>query len=167
LNLVPVQPSLFDANILSDLPALKRRAKVIRTLRVEDLLLALKFFEQFPMSQRQYNSFSEFWPHYVAEHSNPRTRLLHLIGTTIAIGSVVFLIAIGKWWLFPLALIPGYGAAWIGHFFIEKNKPATFQYPLWSFMGDYKMIWMMLTGRMKTEVERSGRKAGASPPSSP
>ena len=107
------------------------------------------------MSQRQYNSFSEFWPHYVAEHSHPRTRLLHLIGTTIAIGSVVFLIAIGKWWLFPLALIPGYGAAWIGHFFIEKNKPATFQYPLWSFMGDYKMIWMMLTGRMKGEVNRS------------
>ena len=58
-----------------------------------------------------------------------------------------------RWWLFPLALIPGYGAAWIGHFFIEKNKPATFQYPLWSFMGDYKMIWMMLTGRMSDEVE--------------
>ena len=58
------------------------------------------------------------------------------------------------WWLFPLALIPGYGAAWIGHFFIEKNKPATFQYPLWSFMGDYKMIWLMLTGRMDGEVKR-------------
>ena len=68
---------------------------------------------------------------------------------------VVYFIVIGRWWLFPLALIPGYGAAWIGHFFIEKNKPATFQYPLWSFMGDYKMIWMMLTGRMNAEVERA------------
>ena len=78
------------------------------------------------MSQRQYNSFAEFWPHYVAEHSKPATRLLHLIGTTIALGCVVLFIAVGKWWLFPLALIPGYGAAWIGHFFIEKNQTRNF-----------------------------------------
>ena len=84
------------------------------------------------MSQPRYNSFNEFWPYYLAEHSKPGTRLLHLMGTSIA-------------------LIPGYGAAWIGHFFIEKNKPATFQYPLWSFMGDYKMIWLMLTGRIGRE----------------
>ena len=103
------------------------------------------------MSERRYNSFSEFWPHYVAEHSKPATRLLHLIGTFIALGLVGYLVAIGKWWLFPLALVPGYGAAWMAHFFIEKNQPATFQYPLWSFMGDYKMIWMMLTGRIKQE----------------
>jgi hypothetical protein len=106
------------------------------------------------MSPRQYKSFSEFWPHYVGEHSKPHTRMLHLVGTAIALGAVVYFIAIGKWWLFPLALIPGYGAAWIGHFFIEKNKPATFQYPLWSFMGDYKMIWMMLTGKIDSELKR-------------
>lgn len=100
------------------------------------------------MSQQRYNSFNEFWPYYLAEHSKAGTRLLHLIGTSIALGSVVVLVLIGKWWLFPLALVPGYGAAWVGHFFIEKNKPATFQYPLWSFMGDYKMIWLMLTGRL-------------------
>ncbi len=119
------------------------------------------------MPQREYNSFSEFWPHYVAEHSKPSTRLLHLIGTTIAVSCVVLFVVIGRWWLFPLALIPGYGAAWIGHFFIEKNKPATFQYPLWSFIGDYKMIWLMLTGRIGAEVERYARTAGASPPSQP
>jgi hypothetical protein len=106
------------------------------------------------MSQREYKSFAEFWPHYVTEHSNPRTRLLHLVGTAAALGCIAYFISVGKWWLFPLALIPGYGMAWIGHFFIEKNKPATFQYPLWSFMGDYKMIWMMLSGRMDREVER-------------
>ncbi|MDQ2974141.1 MAG: DUF962 domain-containing protein [Acidobacteriota bacterium] len=117
------------------------------------------------MSPRQYKSFSEFWLHYVAEHSKPHTRMLHLVGTAIALGAVVYFIAVGRWWLFPLALIPGYGAAWIGHFFIEKNKPATFQYPLWSFMGDYKMIWMMLTGRMNDEVERSARRARVNPPS--
>ena len=106
------------------------------------------------MSEKDYNSFAEFWPHYVSEHSRPATRLLHLIGTTIALATIVYFIAIGKWWLFPLALIPGYGAAWIGHFFVEKNKPATFQHPLWSFMGDYKMIGLMLTGRMDHEVRR-------------
>lgn len=107
------------------------------------------------MSQQDYNSFAEFWPHYVSEHSRPGTRLLHLIGTSVAIALLVYLIAVGKWWLFPLALIPGYGTAWIGHFFVEKNKPATFQHPLWSFMGDYKMIWMMLTGRIGAEVQRA------------
>lgn len=99
--------------------------------------------------QERYKSFSEFWPYYLSEHSRPGTRLLHLIGTTIAIGLLIYLIASGRWWLFPLALIPGYGFAWLAHFAIEKNKPATFKYPLWSFMGDYKMIAMMLTGKIK------------------
>lgn len=106
------------------------------------------------MSDREFNSFREFWPHYVAEHSRPTTRVLHLIGTAAGILTVIYFIASGRWWLFPLGLIPGYGAAWIAHFFIEKNKPATFQHPLWSFMGDYKMIAMMLSGGMKKEVER-------------
>jgi hypothetical protein len=77
-----------------------------------------------------------------------------LIGTVVGLGCLTFFIASGRWWLFPVALVPGYGAAWAGHFFIEKNKPATFQYPLWSFIGDYKMIWLMLTGQIATEVER-------------
>lgn len=106
------------------------------------------------MATRQYKSFSEFWPHYVSEHSKPQTRLLHLIGTTIAIGLIIYFAATGRWWFIPLALIPGYGFAWIGHFFIEKNKPATFQYPLWSFIGDYKMIWLMLSGKMNSELKR-------------
>jgi hypothetical protein len=72
----------------------------------------------------------------------------------MGIASVAYFIASGRWWLFFLGLIPGYGAAWIGHFFIEKNRPATFQHPLWSFMGDYKMIALMLSGRMRYEVER-------------
>jgi len=117
------------------------------------------------MSEERYNSFTEFWPYYLAEHSKPGTRLLHLVGTTIALGCAAYFIVVGKWWLFPLALIPGYGAAWIGHFFLEKNKPATFQYPLWSFMGDYKMIFMMLTGRMDRELKRTAGRAGVNPPS--
>ena len=106
------------------------------------------------MTEERYKSFSEFWPFYVAEHSHPATRWLHLIGTTAGVALLVYLIATGSWWLFFLALIPGYGCAWLAHFFIEKNKPATFKYPLWSFMGDYKMIALMLARRMNGEVER-------------
>jgi hypothetical protein len=109
------------------------------------------------MATQRYKSFSEFWPFYVSEHSRPGTRLLHLIGTSIGIFVMIYFIATSRWWLFPLGLIPGYGGAWIGHFLIEKNKPATFQYPLWSFMGDYKMIAMMITGKMKHEVLKKGQ----------
>lgn len=104
------------------------------------------------MSDERYKSFAEFWPFYVTEHSKPGTRVLHLIGTTIGITVLIYFIASGRWWLFPLGFIPGYGFAWLAHFVIEKNRPATFQYPLWSFMGDYKMIAMMLTGRMGAEL---------------
>ncbi len=110
------------------------------------------------MPKHEYKSFAEFWPHYVAEHSRQQTRLLHLVGTAIALGWIAYFAAVGRWWLVPLALIPGYGLAWISHFFIEKNKPATFQYPLWSFMGDYKMIWMMLTGKIDGVSGRNIRR---------
>jgi|SRR5947209_8365618 len=101
-----------------------------------------------------YNSFSEFWPHYVAEHSRPATRALHLVGTAAGLACVAMFVAKRRWKWLPLALLPGYGAAWAGHFLIEHNKPATFDHPLWSFMGDYKMIALMLAGKMDAEVER-------------
>jgi len=103
-------------------------------------------------TEHRYKSFGEFWPFYISEHSRAGTRILHLIGTTAGILLLIYFIMIGKWWLFPLALVPGYGGAWLGHFLIEKNKPATFQYPLWSFIGDYKMIALMITGRIGREL---------------
>jgi len=103
----------------------------------------------FEMSGRQFNSFTEFWPYYLGEHSKPATRFLHYAGSLTAVATLVGLIVIGRWWLFPLAFVPGYAFAWIGHFFIEKNRPATFTYPLWSFMGDWKMLALMLTRRLK------------------
>ena len=106
------------------------------------------------MRKQEFHSFTEFWPHYVAEHGKPVTRLLHAVGTTAGVLCLLGFIAIGKWWLFPLALVPGYGAAWFGHFFIEKNRPATFEHPLWSFIGDYKMIGLMIAGKMSAEVSR-------------
>jgi len=101
------------------------------------------------MADREFNSFADFWPHYLGEHSRAATRALHCAGTLLAIAALIGLMVWGKWWLVPLALVPGYGFAWIGHFFVEKNRPATFTYPLWSFMGDWKMLALMLTGRLK------------------
>jgi hypothetical protein len=101
------------------------------------------------MQAREFKSFADFWPYYLSEHSKSATRALHCVGTLAAIAVLVFLIVIGKWWLFPLAAVPGYALAWVGHFFIEKNRPATFTYPLWSFMGDWKMLALMLTRRLK------------------
>ncbi len=106
------------------------------------------------MPPEQFKSFDEFWPHYVQEHSQPATRTIHAIGTTAGMALAAALIAKRKWKLLPLALVPGYGAAWLSHFLIEKNKPATFDHPLWSFMGDYKMLCLMMEGRMDAEVER-------------
>jgi hypothetical protein len=67
---------------------------------------------------------------------------------------LVWIFRSGNWIYFPLCLVVGYGFAWFAHFFVEHNKPATFKYPLWSFVSDYKMMWFMLTGRMNAEVER-------------
>ena len=110
------------------------------------------------MSEQRYKSFSEFWPFYVHEHSQPGTRILHLIGTLTALSVMVYFIATGRWYLFPLGLIPGYAFAWFAHFVIEKNKPATFKYPLWSFIGDYKMIALMLTGKIGRELSKAEKR---------
>jgi len=99
------------------------------------------------MSERRFKTYSEFWPFYMEEHSKPVTRWLHLLGTTAGLATAGYFIAVGPWWLFWLGLVPGYGCAWLAHFLVEKNKPATFQYPLWSFISDYKMIALMLTNR--------------------
>ena len=103
---------------------------------------------------KQYRTFAQFWPYYVLEHSRKGTRLLHFIGTSLLF---VFLIhALFAQSLVSLAagVICAYGFAWIGHFTIEKNRPATFQYPLFSLIGDFKMYGLMWTGRMEEEVQR-------------
>ena len=106
------------------------------------------------MAEQEIKSFEEFWPFYVAEHSQPATRALHFAGTATALALLATLTASGKWKWLPLALVPGYAAAWAAHFAVEKNRPATFKYPLWSFMADQKMFGLMLTGRMEEEIQR-------------
>ena len=107
------------------------------------------------MAGSEMKTFAEFWPFYVREHSRPGTRALHLVGTLTGTALLVGLAATGRWRWLPLALVPGYAAAWVGHFFVEHNRPATFKHPLWSLAGDYKMVALMLTGRMGREVERA------------
>jgi hypothetical protein len=104
------------------------------------------------MPSREFQTFADFWPFYLHEHSRPATRALHAAGTTVSTILIIALIAGRKWAWLPVPFLIGYGAAWVGHFFIEHNRPATFQHPLWSFMGDYKMLALMLTGRIAQEV---------------
>jgi hypothetical protein len=93
----------------------------------------------------RYTSFKAFYPYYLSEHSNAACRRLHFLGTSLGIIYWVTAFAAHLYLLIVLGFIAGYSCAWIGHFFFEKNKPATFTYPIYSFMGDwvmYKDIWL-------------------------
>lgn len=99
-------------------------------------------------------SFAEFWPVYVQAHREGTTRWMHCVGTLAGWAILAAAIAKREWWWIGLALVVPYALAWISHFFIEHNNPATFEHPLWSWWADQKMVAMMLTGRMGEEVEK-------------
>ena len=107
------------------------------------------------MSESRIESFAEFWPFYVREHSLPACRAFHFVGSTLVIAVLVATILLNNYWLLLLMPVVGYGFAWFSHFTIEKNRPASFKYPLWSFIADWKMWALMLTGRMRHEVEKA------------
>ena len=113
-------------------------------------------------------TFADFWPYYVRAHSQPRTRLLHALGTVLAIVSVGLAFAVSLWFLLGAPII-GYAFAWYAHFFVEHNKPATFGHPFYSLFADYRMLFLMMAGRMEEEVERAGpaTPTAASHPASP
>lgn len=99
-------------------------------------------------------TFEEFWPFYLGEHRDPLSRRLHFIGTSLAIGCVATSVATFNPWPLAAAPVCGYGFAWAGHFLVEKNRPATFTYPLWSLRGDFKMLGMALRGKLDDELVR-------------
>ena len=105
-------------------------------------------------NNKKIETYAEFWDFYVDEHRQPLTRYLHFVGTTLGLVLLVWVIRSGNWLYLPLCFVVGYAFAWFAHFFVEHNKPASFQYPFWSFISDYKMMWFMLTGKMNAEVER-------------
>ncbi|MEL6476570.1 MAG: DUF962 domain-containing protein [Pseudomonadota bacterium] len=101
-----------------------------------------------------YRSFSEFYPYYLSEHADPVSRRLHYLGTALALGLLAVALLTGDWILLLAVPVVGYLFAWIGHFFFERNKPATFTYPLWSLMGDLRMFFEAVTGRLDPEAFR-------------
>jgi hypothetical protein len=104
------------------------------------------------MSDR-IQSFEAFWPYYVGEHRNPTCRGFHYLGTTLLFPVLAAGLLVNPLLLLLLPVV-GYGGAWFGHFVIEKNRPATFTYPLWSLRGDFKMYGLALRGKMADEVTR-------------
>ena len=95
-----------------------------------------------------FKSFRDFYPFYLAEHSHPVCRRLHFVGSTGVLGCVVLaIVTTNAWWLVA-ALLAGYACAWVGHFFFEHNRPATFTHPIYSFIGDWVMFKDILTGKV-------------------
>ena len=97
----------------------------------------------------RFASFREFYPFYLEEHSNRVSRRLHFVGSWGVLGLLVTALVTGNAWWALGALFCGYGFAWIGHFFFEKNRPATFKHPLYSFAGDWVMFRDILTGKIR------------------
>ena len=101
-----------------------------------------------PASGERYASFAAFYPYYIHEHSNRTCRRIHVVGTGLVILSWILGLTVSLWW-FAAGPVIGYGFAWVGHFFFEKNRPATFQYPLWSLMGDFRLFFETISGKRK------------------
>ena len=96
----------------------------------------------------QFKTFSDFYPYYLQEHSNITCRKLHFIGTCGVISLLLLFFFTGNLMLLVALPFIGYGFAWIGHFVFEKNRPATFKHPFYSLLGDFKMFWDILTGKL-------------------
>ena len=104
----------------------------------------------------RYTSFGDFWPFYLREHSKASTRALHYVGTSLVVLIAIAAVVAGRWgWLIALP-VAGYLFAWVAHFGVEKNRPATFTYPLWSLAADFRMWAMWLAGRLAPELDRAG-----------
>lgn len=101
------------------------------------------------MDKPRYASMREFYPFYLSQHRDPTCRRLHFVGTSIALALIVLALATGRWHWLLVALVQGYAWAWIGHYFFEHNRPATFSHPFYSFLGDWQMWFDMLTGRLR------------------
>ena len=114
----------------------------------------------------EFSSYEEFYPYYVGQHSKPATRWVHLAGTLTGFVVGTSLLARGRWRGVASMPVLSYGAAWASHFFIEKNKPATWGHPFWSLRGDLQMIRTMLAGR-DAELSRIAQDYANTTPDAP
>lgn len=109
------------------------------------------------MAARQFQTIREFYPYYLSEHRRPFTRLMHFSGTALLLACFVYAVFTQQWNLLFLVPVLGYGFAWVAHAFIEKNKPATFTFPLFSLQSDFIMFWHMLTGKIGEKMAEAER----------
>ncbi len=115
-----------------------------------------------PMQKQNINSFEAFWPYYLREHSKPATRLMHYVGTALLLPIALAGFTLNLWLLIALPFC-GYGFAWVAHFAVEKNRPATFTYPAWSLASDFRMFGLMLTGKLGEHLKLADVPAQSSP----
>lgn len=108
------------------------------------------------MSDSTPKNFAEFWPYYLGEHAKPATRAFHVFGTTVAVAILTWAVSTASWPYLLGAPVSGYLFAWLSHFLIEKNRPATFTYPLWSLIADFKLWALTLTFQIGPELDRLG-----------
>jgi hypothetical protein len=102
-----------------------------------------------PINDKQeFESYNDFFVFYLSQHSKPGTRYMHLCGTVLGLAVVIAAIATGHYWWILLWPVIGYSFAWVSHFWIEGNRPATFGHPFWSFISDFRMVYLMLTGQL-------------------
>ena len=101
------------------------------------------------MSNTKFTSFKDFYPYYLSEHKVKTNKILHIIGSIAGFSFLFYIVYIEKYKFIPVSFLFGYTFAWTGHFFFEKNKPATFKYPLYSFIGDWVMLKDIFLGKIK------------------
>jgi hypothetical protein len=106
------------------------------------------------MAEQEFRNYDEFFTFYLHEHSHPRNRLMHAAGTLLGLCTVIIPFAVGHPWYALLWPVVAYGFAWTGHFFIEGNKPATFGHPFWSLISDFRMLGLMVTGRLEARIQQ-------------
>jgi hypothetical protein len=101
-----------------------------------------------------FKSYEEFWPFYLSQHSKPSTRAWHFVGTSFVFVFIILTVVTLNFWFLLLAPVVAYAFAWISHFFIEGNKPATFGHPVWSLRADFRMYRLILFGQLQKEIEK-------------
>jgi hypothetical protein len=103
--------------------------------------------------EKKYQNLKDFYPYYLTEHQDATSRGLHFIGTSLFIGILLYGVFTMNWKILLWGPIAGYGFAWVGHFFFEKNKPATFTYPAMSLASDFIMFWHIITGQLPEKMK--------------